>query len=73
MIQVEKISKAFGNRIIFSDVSFHIGKGDRCAVVGRNGSGKSTLLKMISGVEEAESDYPEQLSCLKIYLKSSIE
>lgn len=55
MVQLEKISKSYGNRLIFSDVNFHVGKGERCAVVGRNGSGKSTLLKILAGVEEADS------------------
>ncbi|MDB2613848.1 ATP-binding cassette domain-containing protein [Chlamydiales bacterium] len=54
MIQIENISKSFGGRTLFSDVSFSIGKKDRLVISGRNGSGKTTLLKILSGLEESD-------------------
>ena len=45
----EHLSKSFGGRTLFKDVSFELRQGDRVGLVGRNGMGKSTLLKMIVG------------------------
>src|SRR5690554_4090048 len=45
----EHLSKSFGQRSLFDDVSFELRQGDRVGLVGRNGMGKSTLLKMIVG------------------------
>ncbi|NGX58296.1 MAG: putative ABC transporter ATP-binding protein YbiT [Chlamydiae bacterium] len=55
MAQVDRISKSYGPRLLFSDVSFHIGRRERCAIVGRNGSGKSTLLHILARWESADS------------------
>ncbi|MEO6837367.1 MAG: ATP-binding cassette domain-containing protein, partial [Ginsengibacter sp.] len=52
---VENLSKSFGIRTLFKDISFHIEEGDKIAFVARNGSGKSTLLKIIAGKETADS------------------
>lgn len=54
-LSVENISKSFGIRTLFSNVSFHINEGDQIALVAKNGSGKSTLLKILSGLESADS------------------
>lgn len=51
MIQAVGISKNFGARNLFSDVTFSINKGERLGLVGRNGTGKSTLFKIILGKE----------------------
>src|SRR3954453_1922991 len=50
-VSVEGISKAYGIKPLFENISFHISEGDKIALVARNGSGKSTLLKIISGIE----------------------
>ncbi|MBL0356234.1 MAG: ABC-F family ATP-binding cassette domain-containing protein [Chitinophagaceae bacterium] len=52
---IENISKSFGIRILFNNISFYIEEGDKIALVARNGSGKSTLLKIIAGLDTADS------------------
>ena len=54
IIQLEHISKSFGSRVLFSDVSFKLENHDRLALVGPNGAGKTTLLNIISGEEDAD-------------------
>ncbi len=49
ILACQKISKAFGEKIIVTDGSFHIEDHEKCALVGINGAGKSTILKMIIG------------------------
>ena len=48
---VENLSKSFGIRNLFKDISFHIEEGDKIAFVARNGSGKSTLLRILAGLD----------------------
>ncbi len=55
MIQFEKIDKAYGSDTVLEDVSFVLGKGERCGVIGRNGAGKTTLFRLITGEEESDS------------------
>ncbi len=49
MISIQHISKGFGGRVLFKDVSLHMGLEDRVALIGPNGAGKTTLLEMIAG------------------------
>ncbi|MDE2321271.1 MAG: ABC-F family ATP-binding cassette domain-containing protein [candidate division NC10 bacterium] len=49
MISIQQVSKRFGSRVLFKDVSLRIGLEDRVALVGPNGAGKTTLLEMIAG------------------------
>ncbi len=53
-VSAEGISKSFGVKPLFSNISFHISEGDKIALVAKNGSGKSTLLKMLSGREQPD-------------------
>ncbi len=54
-LSVENLSKAFGERSLFSNISFGIDQGQKVALVGINGAGKSTLMKIIMGTEIADS------------------
>ncbi len=51
---VENISKSFGIRTLFKNISFYVEEGDKIAFVARNGTGKSTLLKIFAGLETAD-------------------
>ena len=49
IIEVENIAKSFRKKIVLRDISFEMGKGSLCGIVGENGTGKSTLLRIIVG------------------------
>ena len=55
MLTIAGLSKSFGGRELFDDVSLNIMPGDRIAVTGPNGAGKSTLIKIILGKEEPDA------------------
>ena len=61
LLQIDRLSKAFGTNILFEPFSAQVSRGDRIALVGDNGVGKSTLLRMIAGVEE-----PSEGACIPI-------
>src|SRR6476659_8576604 len=52
---VENISKSFGIRTLFQNITFYVEEGDKIAFVARNGMGKSTLLKIITGLDTPDS------------------
>jgi ATP-binding cassette subfamily F protein uup len=54
VIDAEKVTKRFGERIIVKDFNLRITRGDRIGVVGANGAGKTTLLKLLTGEMEPE-------------------
>jgi len=54
-LSVESISKSYGTRVLFSEVSFGLAKGDKVALVARNGAGKSTLLNILCGKDTPDS------------------
>lgn len=54
LLSVENITKTFGERVIFKDVTFGIEQGQKAALVAKNGSGKSTLLRCLMGQESLD-------------------
>ncbi len=54
-LQVDKLTKSFGDRILFEDISFGIAKGEHIGIIAQNGNGKTTLLNIIAGIEDYDS------------------
>lgn len=54
ILNIEHISKIFGEKVIFDDVSYGIHEGDKIGIIGINGTGKTTILKIIAGIEEPD-------------------
>jgi len=54
-VSVDGLSKSYGIKPLFKNISFHVEEGDKIALVAKNGTGKSTLLKIISGAETADA------------------
>ncbi len=54
-LQIENLSKRFGEQLLFEKISFGVGKGEKVALIARNGMGKSTLLRIIAGKDVAET------------------
>lgn len=54
-VSAENLTKSYGIKVLFENISFHINEGDKIAIVAKNGSGKSTLLKILMGKEIADS------------------
>ena len=54
ILNIEHVSKIFGEKRIFDDVSYGIHEGDKIGIIGINGTGKTTLLKIIAGIEEPD-------------------
>ena len=54
-LQIENLTKSFGDRVLFSDVTFGIYEGDKIGLIAKNGSGKTTLLRIIAGEESYDS------------------
>ena len=55
ILQIESLTKSFGDRILFSDISLGVAEGDKIGIIAKNGTGKSTLLRIITGSEDYDS------------------
>lgn len=54
-LQIEKLTKSYGDRLLFADVTFGVYEGDKIGIVARNGDGKSTFLNILTGREDYDS------------------
>ena len=54
VLNMEHISKVYGDKVIFDDISVGIHQGDKIGIIGINGTGKTTFLRILAGLEEAD-------------------
>lgn len=54
-LQIEKLTKSFGDRLLFGDITFGVYEGDKIGIVARNGDGKTTFLNILTGHEDYDS------------------
>ncbi|MEI6060649.1 MAG: ABC-F family ATP-binding cassette domain-containing protein [Bacteroidota bacterium] len=54
-LQVDNLSKAYGEKVLFRNISFSIDKGQKVALIARNGTGKSSLMHILAGIEAPDS------------------
>ena len=54
-LQIEELTKSYGDRVLFSEVTFGINEGDKVGLIAKNGTGKTTLLRIIAGLEDYDS------------------
>lgn len=73
-IQLENITKSFGDKLLFEDISFGVSDNQRIALIAKNGTGKTTLLNIIAGKDSADSGNISYKKDLRIgYLEQSPE
>lgn len=54
-LQIENLTKSYGDRMLFEDITFGVNEGDKIGIIAKNGTGKSTLLRIIAGMESPDS------------------
>lgn len=54
-LQIENISKSYGEKVLFSRIGFNINEGDKIALIAPNGTGKTSLLKILAGLDRSDS------------------
>lgn len=73
-IQVENLTKSYGDRLLFGDITFGIEEGQKIGLIAKNGTGKSTLLRIIAGEEAPDSGTVTARNGLKVgYLAQTPE
>lgn len=65
-VEIHNISKAYGDRQLFSDFEYIFLRNDRIGIVGSNGSGKSTLLRILTGYEKSDTGHIEMGETVKV-------
>ena len=71
-LQIENLTKSFGDRILFENISLGIGEGDRIGLIAKNGAGKTTLLNILAGKENYDSPPPIRQNSRLYKLVSSL-
>ena len=66
LVNLERVSKAYGVRPLLTEVSLGVGADQRIGVVGRNGDGKTTLLRLLAGLEEPDAGRVSQARTLRL-------
>jgi ATP-binding cassette subfamily F protein uup len=73
LLNVENISKSYGEKILFKNINLGINEGDKIGLIGINGTGKTTLFKIIAGLEEPDEGVVVKGSSVRIeYLPQKI-
>ena len=54
-LQIDKLTKSFGDLVLFEDITFGIAQGQKVGLIAKNGTGKTTLLNIIAGKEDYDS------------------
>lgn len=65
-LQVESLTKSYGDRLLFGDISLTVERGEKVGLVARNGAGKTTLMRILAGEEDYDSGTITTRSGLKI-------
>ena len=55
-LTLENVSKHYGDKVLFDNITLHVNQGDKIALVAKNGSGKTTLLRVVAGIEPPEGE-----------------
>lgn len=72
LLQIENLTKSYGDRMLFADATFGIDEGDKVGIIARNGMGKTTMLRCIAGLEPFDSGSVTPTSALRMaYLEQS--
>lgn len=72
LLNSQSLSKSFGTKILFTDLSISVFTKDRLGLIGPNGSGKSTFLKILTGIENPDSGEVIPKKGVKNWLCSTI-
>ena len=71
-LQIENLTKSFGDRILFENISLGVGEGDHIGLIAKNGAGKTTLLNILAGKEDYDSGNITYRNGLRVgYLEQS--
>ena len=66
MLQLQDVTKAFGEKTLLEHVTWQVGDRDRVGLCGPNGAGKTTLLKMLAGLDEPDSGFIQKPNALTL-------